>query len=48
MVMFRINPVVYKNELSIGFRFISQTVLGISSRGLKRDLLTATAVESIT
>src|SRR5262252_1540276 len=47
-VVFRVNPVVDKDELGICFRFISQTVLGISSRGLKRDLLTAPAVEPIT
>src|SRR6185436_2872522 len=43
-----VDPVVYKNELAICFRFISQTVFGISSRGLKRDLLPAPAVQTVT
>src|SRR5215813_3846956 len=48
LIAFRVDPVVYKNELGICFRLISQTVLGISARGLKGDLLPAPAVESIT
>src|ERR1700730_8515995 len=37
--MIRIHPVVDKNKLAVGFRLVSQAVLGPGSRSLKRDLL---------
>ena len=43
----RVQPVVDKDELAVGFRFVSQAVLGAGPRSLKRNLLAAGAVQAV-
>ena len=46
--LFRIHPVVDKDELPIGFCFVAQAVFCVGSRRLERNLLAARAIEPIT
>ena len=43
-VMVRIQPVIHKDEFSIGLGFISKAVFGARSRSFKRDLLASNTV----
>src|SRR6266576_3302640 len=48
VIVCRVEPIVDENEFSIRFRFVAESILGVSTGSLKGDLLTAFAVEAIT
>src|ERR1700752_4553896 len=47
-IVIRVQPVINKDELRVCFRFIPQTVFRISSRSLKCDLLSVSAIQTVT
>jgi hypothetical protein len=47
-IVIGVQPIVDKDEFSVGFRFISQAIFGASSRSFERNLLATHAVETVT
>src|SRR6266404_1916771 len=45
--VFRVQPVVHKDELAVGFGFVSQPIFCACTRSLECDLLTTLAVQSV-